>query len=919
VTPERLMAVEQLFHEVRELPAVEREAWLDAACAGDPSLRREVESLLAQSGGILDAAGAPAVAPSAMPRLSPGASIAQYRIEALLGAGGMGEVYRARDTALGRDVALKVLPRDFTADPQRLSRFEREARLLAALNHPNIGGIYGIVEHDGVRGLVLEFIDGPTLADRLRRGPLAIEEALGVAFQIAQALEAAHERGVMHRDLKPANIKIGPRGVVKVIDFGLGKADRAVGEAAQTVPPTVASETRPGLILGTAAYMSPEQARGQPVDKRTDVWAFGCVLFEMLTGRGAFAADTGSDSLARVIEREPDWHRLPPAVPEPIRRLVQRCLQKDPENRLHDIGDARIELGEAPLSTDVGERRPSRPGARVRYIAAGVAAAALALVAAALWNRAIEWPRGPVAGRAMEFGVTFPNNYIPADGVAISPDGRRIAANVWSGTFGIWVQSLDVDGSAPRPLPGAERAGNPFWSPDSTTVAFFQGGQIVTMNADGGPRTIVARLKQRGGSGTWSRENVILFAAGGKLFRVPASGGEPIAVPVAGVSGRLLGPVFLPDGRHFVFCADERSGGSLHLASLDDGRARTLGPTICPGGFAPPDRVLFVRGSSIVTLGPWPELTLSASDTGTLVFPASRGGSSLGRLTWFDRDEKVVGTIEPPGADVEYLNPAICPANGDLVAANRFDPETGAWHIWLIDGTRGNAASRLTSDSAPDVDPAWTADGKAIVYMSARSGRRAFYRQAVAGGAPVEVLDVEAFEEPMPGDVANNGRLLFSDLQRSIWTFVPGDSRPAQLGRPVAAYGPRLSPDGKWLAYAVSQGGAFDVYVERFPGGSPRSKVSLDGGTHPRWTAGGKEIVYWTPPGGIVSTDLVLTDQQIRVGATRTLLHTPALTLIDARTAYDITRDGRRILMRQPAGPPSPGIRVIVNWTAKLK
>jgi serine/threonine-protein kinase len=465
------------------------------------------------------------------------------------------------------------------------------------------------------------------------------------------------------------------------------------------------------------------------------------------------------------------------------------------------------------------------------------------------------------------------------------------------------------------------------------------------MNASGGPRRVVARFSEPlvlGGS--WSRENVILFAVGGKLFRVPASGSsEPVEVPIRGTRGPLAGgPVFLPDARHFVVCAADADGGSMYLASLDDAHATALGGSACPGGgFAPPDHVLFLRGGSIVaqrldthrfalegegqvvasnvirgSLGPWPVLTVSASDTGTLAFPAIRGGSSLGRLTWFDADDKVVGTIDPPSGDEEFLNPAICPTNDNLVAANRFDRQTDTWHIWLIDGARGNAASRLTSDTAPDVDPAWSPDGREIVYVTNRGGRRKLYRQPIAGGPSVEVLDVQQFNDPIPSDVGKDGRVLFSDLQRSAWEFSPGISTPARLGS-LQSYGPHLSPDGKWLAYASSQGGAFDVYVERFPGGAPRKKIAT--AAHPRWIKGGKEIAYWTLPGGIVSTDLVLTDEDIRIGRTRTLVGEPVLNLIDARTAYDITHDGRRILVRQQAGPPNPGIRVIVNWSADLK
>ena len=882
--------------------------------------------------------------------LRSGVRFGPYEVGAQIGAGGMGEVYRATDTNLKRQVALKVLPASVSIDPDRLARFRREAEVLAALNHPHIAQIFGLEPSEGTFALVMELVEGATLADRIARGALPLDEALPIAKQIAEALEAAHHAGIIHRDLKPANIALDKDGRVKVLDFGLAKAIETLPGAVDAAnSPTITSPamlSTPGVILGTAAYMSPEQAKGRLADKRSDVWAFGCVLYEMITGQRAFGAETVNESLAAVIAREPDFRPLPATTPASVRRLIRRCLQKDPTNRLHDIADARIEIDDALHAPPDDTRSPGPAKSRMPIAVAIVTVAVLTLAALAVWGRFLPARRDGPSAPATEFGITFPNNYVPANGVVISPDGRWIAANVFSNNASVWVHSLDVDGSQPRPLAGGENAGYAFWSPDSTRLAFFQRGQIVTMNPAGGSRTIVAKLGEGevpGGAfgGSWSRDNVMLLAVGGKLLRVPAvSGSVPVDVAIRGVNGRLTGPKFLPDGRHFLVCADSRDGGSIYLASLDDDRAFALGPSVCPGGFAPPNYVLYLRGGSIVaqrldlrrfvldgdpqpiasnvtrgSLGPWPVLTLSASDTGALAFPAPRGGSSLGRLMWFDREGRNTGTIESPSADVEYLNPAISP-NRALVAANRLDPETGAFHIWLIDGARDNAASRLTTDAAPDFDPIWSPDGNEIIYVSDRDGRRRLYRQRIAGGPAVEVLDASRFSDPIPSDVSPDGRILFSDLQRSIWEFRPGDAAPTQLGSP-GSYGPHLSPDGKWLAYARSQGGAFEIYVERFPAGSPKKKISA--GSHPRWTSSGKEVVYWTPPGGIVSTGVELSDGDIRVGQTRTLVSEPVQNLIDARTAYDITRDGQKILMRQRAGPPSPGVRVIVNWTARLK
>jgi Tol biopolymer transport system component len=936
VTPERWRQLTAAFHAAVARKAGERGAVLDHMCGPDSALRADVEALLAAH-----ADPSRAISLDVLPQLPPGTPFGPYRIEALVGAGGMGQVYSATDTRLRRTVAIKVLMPDLSADPAFGARFEREAQLLASLNHPNIAAIYGVETVDGVQALVLEFVEGATLADRLARGRrVPLTEALGLARQIASALEAAHERGIVHRDLKPSNITITPAGTVKVLDFGIARMMQSDGGLSATT-----GDTRTGVILGTPAYMSPEQARGQTADKRSDIWAFGCVLYEMLTGKGAFAAETASDSMARVIEHEPDWTALPADVPPPIRRLLGRCLQKNAAERIHDAADVRIEIADALSSPAPTGRTVVVTSRRERVALAALAVGVLlAIVVPLLWGRAFR-STAPSA-QALEFGVTFPNNYTPADGVAISPDGRQIAANVWSKSGNIWLYSFD--GSQPRPLAGGELGSFPFWSPDSATVGFFQRDQIVTMSPAGGPVTRVAQITPGGthGGATWNRDNVIVFSDGARLFRVAASGGSaPVQIRIPGVAGELRGPMFLPDGQHFVFCAEGRAGGSMKFAALDGGSVRNLGESQCPGAFAPPDHVLLLRAGSLLAqkldlrrgilegeprvvavgvnrgaAGPWPRLTMSASETGVLIFPAPRGGSGVGQLTWFNREGAVTGAIEArPGDDGENLNPQISPVNANLIAANRLDPQSGAWHVWLIDASRNNAASRLTTDTASDVDPLWSPDGKEILYFSDREGARALYRQAIAGGRAERVLDVGAFSDPIPSDWSTDGYVLFQQLQQSVWGFRLGDPVPKALADLQQAYAARRSPDGRWLAYSAVRGGQFELLVERFPGGSPRKQISTGGGAHPRWTNGGRELVYWAPPGGIMSNALTLTADDIVVGPTRTLVSQPVLSLIDARTHFDITRDGQKILVRQAAGPPSPGIRVIVNWMARLK
>jgi serine/threonine protein kinase len=794
-----------------------------------------------------------------------------------------------------------------------------------------------------VQALVLEFVEGPTLAERIgRERRIPLRSALAIARQIASALESAHERGIVHRDLKPANIKVTPAGHVKILDFGIARATDA--DARSRLP---GGATGPGVVLGTPAYMSPEQARGQAVDKRSDIWAFGCVLYEMLTGRGAFAEETGSDSLAKVIERDPDWTALPSDVPPPIRRLIARCLRKDAADRIHDAADARLEIADA-LAEPTGNGAIV-PAANRRWMTPLMALAAASLVAfvLAVWWRGSYRLASPSA-QLLEFGVTFPSNFNPTDGVAISPDGRMLAVNVWSNAGNIWVHSFD--GSQPKPLAGGESASYPFWSPDSKTLGFFQvGGQIVTMSPFGGAIARIATMRPQAlkGGASWNRDNVIVFSDGAALFRVPATGvSPPVEIPITGLSGVIRGPTFLPDGRHVLFCVENAAGGSIAVAPLEGGTAKILGESQCPGGFAPPDYALFVRGGSLLAqrldlerlslagqpqlvasgvnrgaVGPWPALTVSASETGVLALPSPRGGSSIGQLTWFNRNGQAIGAIENRSGDqAENLNGEISPTNEHLVAVNRLDPQTGAWHIWLIDTSRGDADSRLTTESASDMDPIWSPDGREILYSSDRGGTLAFYRQSIDGGVPKRVLDVSGISNPIPSDWSEDGYILFQRLQQSIWALRLGEQVPMQLAdRQPQSYAAHLSPDGRWLAYASVRGGTFEVFVEQFPGGLPRKQISAGGGVHPRWTNGGKELVYWAPPGGIVANALAFGPDGITVGPPKTLVAQPVLTLIDARTHFDITRDGRKILMRQAAGPPSPGIRVIVNWSAKLK
>jgi Tol biopolymer transport system component len=936
VTPERWRQLTTVFHAARACEPGARAALLDRLCGQDASLRAEVEELLAAQSETSRLGDGP-MPTDVLPQLSPGTTFGPYRVDALIGAGGMGQVYRATDPRLGRSVALKVLLPELSLDPESGSRFEQEARVLASLNHPNIAAIHGLEESGGVHALVLEFVEGPTLAERIARGPLPTHEALAIARQIASALEVAHERGIVHRDLKPANVKITPAGAVKVLDFGIARVMSATDGTAPT-----SAATRAGLVIGTPAYMSPEQARGLAVDKRTDIWAFGCVLYEMLAGRGAFAADTASDSLAKVIEREPDWTRLR-SDGSSIRRLITRCLQKDPTNRLHDIADARIEIDDVLSRPErlIDGPRLAEPNRR-RLVALGLVA--LALVIAAGW--AIRHAVTPASDRPagapyLEFGITFPNNVIPAFGVALSPDGRYVAAGAFINSPQIWVHSFQS--SETRALAGANGS-FPFWSPDSSTIAYFSAGKLVTMPVAGGTATTIAEVPPSPYAGSWNTDGVMFFSAQGTVYQVPASGGTPVQVSLKGLVGTPIGTRFLPDGRHFIVFGARRGVGLIQLASLDSDQVTPLVASVAPGAFAPPDRLLFVRNTSLmaqrldmtrfvltgeaeviasgVNQGSRSDvgaLVLSASSNGMVALPAPRGGSQ-GRLTWFDRDGKPGESIEAP-SDAEYLNQAISP-DGAFVASNRIDPQTGNWDIWLLDLAR-NVPSKLTTDPATDSDPVWSPDGTEIAYVSERDGRLGVYKQSVAGGPAELLLDVSTDRAAVLSDWSANGHIILhraAGRPWSIWALHVADRKAFRLiDDRFSPYGGRLSPDGKWLAYNSFESGPAEVFVRPFLADVPKKQISRGGGVHPRWTRGGKELVYWAPPGGILANEVTIAGSNIQVGPARTLVDRPVLTLVDGRTHYDVTRDGTRLLIRQPAGPPGPGIRVIVNWQSKLK
>ncbi len=878
-----------------------------------------------------------------MTRLSAGTRLGPYEIVGPIGAGGMGEVYRARDTRLNREVAVKVLPDLFADDPERLARFTREAQALAALNHPNIATIHGFEEGAGVSALVMEVVEGDTLAERLRAGALPLPEATRIALQIADALEAAHEKGIVHRDLKPANIKITPDGRVKVLDFGLAKMLAPDAEPASPMnSPTVMAATAGGSILGTAAYMSPEQARGKTVDKRTDVWAFGCVLYEMLTGLQVFGGDTITDIVAAVVKNEPEWTALPADTPPAIRRLLKRCLAKDARERLHDIGDARLDIAEAQseptqapvVASPMSHTRSSR--------AWPIAAAVAALTAIALaWPAVLHLRETAPDAPEMRLEIATPTTSDPFS-FAVSPDGRRLVfVATGDGRPRLWLRALDT--ASAQLLAGTEEGSLPFWSPDGRSIGFFGGGKLRRLDLNGGPPQALADAAG-GRGGTWGRDGVILFApvAGGGIVRVPAAGGEavPVTRPTTGQANHHF-PHFLPDGRQFLFFAqgtNERIG--VYLGALDGGEPVRLTAAESAPAFLPPDWVLWVRQGALVARRidlPRRALTgeavtladpvgfdgalatgaFAVSAAGLVAYRA--GGTSRRQLTWVDRTGRVLGTIG--AADDEALQyPELAP-DGRRVAVDR--TVKGNRDVWVFDVSRG-VPTRLTFDASQDMWPTWTPDGQTIVFRSTRTGGGDFYQKPASGAGNERALFTSP-DTKYPLEWSPDGRFLLyrSDDPKTgsdLWIFPRDGPTPKPFVQTpfVEAQG-EFSPDGRWVTYCSNESGRMEIYVVPFPGPGGKWQVSTAGGQMPRWRRDGREVFYMSPDSKLMAAPIHANGATLEVGIPVALfpMHLAMVSLSSARQQYDVASDRRfllNVLVEDTAPPP---ITLVLNWKPK--
>jgi Tol biopolymer transport system component len=990
VTDERWSRVKALFQAAVERPPAERDAFLAAATGDDDALRQEVASLLTSDTSNvsfldrLPVAREPghadllAALPASMDQMRPypvltaGRRIGPYDVVAPLGAGAMGEVYRARDTTLNRDVALKVLPELFAVDADRLARFTREAQVLASLNHPNIAAIYGLEESNGTQALVLELVDGPTLADRIARGPLALGEALTIARQIADALEAAHEKGIIHRDLKPANIKIAGNGVVKVLDFGLAKVwDGAAHSDLAGSPRLTATGSGGRTILGTPAYMSPEQARGKPLDKRTDIWSFGCVLYEMLTGRQALAGETVSDTIAAILEREPEWEALPDTTPVSVRQLLKRCFEKDPRRRMRDIGDARIELDDALAGRATGAPVARRAGGeRLAWIASAlVTVAAVFAVGSVLYLR-----RAPADTRAYRSsilpspGANRPSGLLPSSRFALSPDGRRLAfvGTDAGGVTALWVQSLDEP--AGQPLAGTEGALMPFWSPDSQFIGFLAGGKVKRIAATGGPPLILAEHTGGGNSGaSWNRDGVILLSGprlGNPIRRVSASGGAPSPVTTlnADAGETVHGfPFFLPDGRHFLYLAvGSKTGGpvspnGIYVTALDSNERKLLVPGGSNAKYAE-GYLLFLRGQMLMAQ-PFDaqrlELTgaavpiaddvgiggvtgisggYSVSETGILAYQTgsvNEGGpaDTSTQLVWFDRSGKAVGALGDKAGygDLELAS------DGKRGAVSLLDRTRRTRDIWLFDITRG-LRTRFTFDPAEESASVWSPDGDRVVFNTNRKGHFDLYQKASSGSGAEQELLVDS-RDKYPIDWSPDGRFILFGVGATgataydLWVLpLFGDRKPFPfLQTPFGEVSGRFSQDVRWIAYVSDESaGRSEVYVAPFSGRgeTPASKwqISTTGGTQPRWRNDGKEIFYLAPDKRLMAVAVNGQGSAFEKGAVRSLFDTRAPSTINPRSAYDVSPDGQHFLVNTLAEEDAPApITLVVNWPALLK
>ena len=934
--------VKGIVSEAIARPPSDRDAFVRERCGTDTALLAEVASLLAaidQAGSFIEQPALQSALASHSRTFEPGSAFGAYTILEFVGAGGMGEVYRAHDATLNRDVALKLRPVVTLLGPDRVARVKREAQILAALNHANVAAIYGLEEAEGVHALVLELVEGTTLRDRIRAQPLPIAHALSVAKQVADALQAAHRRGIIHSDLKPANIMLRPDGAVKILDFGLarmlGTAEAATVEMSQASSPDVTG-LRTGLVFGTASYMSPEQARGEAVDERTDIWAFGCVLYETLTGHAPFRGETVEAILADVRDREPDWHDLPAKTPAAVARLLRKCLEKNADRRPREVAEIRTALEQASATI-----APSRFRQR-RWLAAAVGGAGVLMFAIAGSLRSAA-PAPEV--RLKRLQIRLPNDGSLARpwsmplglgqlSMAIAPDGERLAYVLErDGVSRLYLHALDQPEAAE--IPATERAYGPFFSPDSRWIGFFADNKLKKVAVAGGAPIVLCDATNPYG-GSWGTDGTIVFSPqeGRRPARIHESGGVAVPIEVRNAIGSFRRPDLLADGRAAIVSNPMLGVGVL---SLDTGEFSLLVPNAGGGRlvaghliFARPGKLLavpydparrvttgpeavIVEGVRTESEGVSPHPQAVFSGEGTLVYAAGEAQGDKTTPVWVDRRGKAQPLGMPPGT---YRTMSLSP-DGRLLAIVIADSGND---LWVQDLERGTL-TRRTTGAAPGVVH-WTPDGERLVFGSRRDGQRMAYWVPKEGvREPMPFLAADG--QPAVGSASPDGRVVATftrhpETGMDLWLL------PLQKGGEATPFlrtrfdelGPSFSPDGRWIAYVSDESGQYEVYVRPYPSRAGSWKVSTDGGEEPTWSRDGTELFYRNGRKWMAAA--VTATQEFSTRAP-VLLFEGHYANVGGRS-YDVAADGRRFLVLQAAGTsPVTQLNIVLHWDQQLK
>ena len=884
-----------------------------------------------------------------------GSRLGPYEVLSPLGAGGMGEVWKARDTRLERIVAIKVLPAHLSKSEEIRQRFEREARTISSLSHPHICALYDVGNQDGTEYLVMEYLEGETLTDRLARGPLPTEQVLRFGIEIADALDKAHRQGIVHRDLKPGNIMLTKSGV-KLLDFGLAKAVQPVSSnSSLSVLPTQAglNLTQEGTILGTFQYMAPEQLEGKEADVRSDIFAFGAVLYEMATGQKAFAGKSQASLIAAILEREPaPISTVQPMAPPALDRVVKTCLAKEPDDRWQTAHDVRLQLqwiaeggSQAGVPVPVAARRRNRE--RLWMGAAVLFAAASAALAFFLLRGAREPVRVFRSSLAPPEGATFWIDPSTPGPPVVSPDGRKIAfsARVADGKIRLHVRSLDA--AEARVFPGTEEAQYPFWSPDSRSVGFFMGAKLKAVEADGGPPVTLCSTDTDPKGGAWSAANTIIFARGSAstLWKVPAGGGEPVEIThfeAKRGDNSHRHPRFLPDGKHYLYLARSvnaaAEGHAVVAASLDGGPEKVLLRSPAAAEYASGhllflrERTLMARPFDAARLAfkadafPVAENVLllsltsatgifSASQNGVLVYQSAQGPATS-RLQWFGRDGTAQGTLGEPA---DFIEMSVSP-DGKRAAATVRDPTAGTRDIWLFDVAR-NLGTRFTFDPGNETAPVWSLDGNWLAFSSNRKGHDDIYRKTLAGSANEELV-LESKNDKGVGAWSPDGRFLVyvesgKETKSDIFVLpLEGDRKPQVfLQTPFTEYPSAFSPDGRWLAYGSDESGKFHVYVTSFPRPGRKWQVSTEEGAYAYWSKDGREIVYHGFSGQLWAVEIAARGDSVEIGAPKPLFKL-ASSPIASGTQFCPTWDHQRFLVLDRGQKPHALVNLVVNWIA---